>query len=184
MKRRKDFKDIINANAGLSYDHYWRLVALASCDFCFTIPITLRTIILNSLFGAYPWVSWAATHRGYSRVGHISRIALEQEPLLLYTYEINRWAAASCAYLFFGFFGFAKEARGNYRRMASAIAKLLGFTMFTETMPRPGPCIIDHSLHFAPPTSITQQTASGNDSDSLSEKLSTTASKLDLEVQP
>ena len=184
MKRRKDFKDIISANAGLSYDHYWRLVALASCDFCFTIPITLRTVILNALFGAYPWISWAETHRGYSRVLHISRVALGKEPLLLYTYEINRWAAASCAYLFFCFFGFASEARRNYRRLASSIAKFLGFTLFAESTPTPGSRVIDHSLRFAHPVSMAQQTGSGSDSDSLADKLSTTAHESDLEAQP
>jgi pheromone a factor receptor len=186
MGRRNNFRDIINANPDLSYDHYWRLIALASSDFFFSIPLTLKSIILNSLSGVFPWVSWADTHWGYSRVFQFPRVRLNQDPIFLYSCELTRWSVILCAYLIFGFFGFTNEAKRNYRLLASKIAKPLGFTISIEKAPKPSPCIIDHSLHFAPPVSITQQTVSASDSDSFSDKSSTGADKfnLDLEAQP
>ena len=187
LGRRKDFKGIISANANLSYDHYWRLIALASSDFFFSIPLTVRAIVTNaiSVSGVHPWVSWADTHSGYSRVIQVPRAELDR--ISLYSYEVTRWGVILCAYLFFGFFGFNNEAKRNYRLLASTIAKFLGFTIFAEgTSTTSGSRVIDHSLHFAPSVSFTQQTVSASDSDSLSDKSSDAVNKfdIDLEIQP
>jgi pheromone a factor receptor len=185
-ERQNHLKVAVNANSNLSYDNYWRLIALASSDFFFTIPLTLKTIVLNSLSGVSPWVSWDDTHSGFSRVFQFPRVRVNQDPILLYSCELTRWGVILCAYLIFGFFGFTNEAKRNYRLLASKIAKPLGFTIPIEKVPKPGPCIIDHSLHFALPVSITQQTVSATGSDSFSDKSSTGVDKfnLDLEAQP
>lgn len=171
MERRKQSKNFIGTNACLSYDRYWRLIALASADFCFTIPLAIRSIVTNSLSGVSPWVSWADTHAEYSRIPQVPRIVVDQDQNAISSYEINRWTPVLCALFFFGFFGFTNEARKNYRLLAATIAKLLGFT-FVKNASTPGSYAIDHSLHFALPMSTTQQTVSGRDSDSFSDKLS------------
>ena len=184
VKRRNQCKDLISANVNLSYNYYWRLIALASVDFCFTLPLAIRAVVLNSLAGVSPWVSWADTHSGYSRVFQTPRIVLDQHPILVYGYEITRWAPVLCAFVFFAFFGFAGEARRNYRLFALTIAKFLGFTVSTESAPAPGSCVIDHSLHFVVPISVTQQTVSGRDSDSFSDKPSTEVSQPEPALNP
>ena len=184
MKRRKQFKDLIVFDSNLTYNYYWRLIALASLDFCFTIPLAIRTITVGVLLHVDPWVSWADTHSRYSRVYQIPRIILDLHPALEYSFEITRWAAVLCAFVFFGFFGFVNEATRNYRLLASTIAKFFGFNIFPERVSTPGSPVIDHSLRFTLPVSITQQTMSRRDSDSFSEKLLTMANNFDLEVQP
>ncbi|KAF9647221.1 pheromone receptor, partial [Thelephora ganbajun] len=129
MRRRKQFKDLITANANLTYSRYWRLIALASIDFCFTVPLAIWGIVQNTLWGKVnPWVSWADTHWGYSRVFQFPRILLELKPGVIYSLESTRWAAVFCAFVFFGFFGFADEAKKNYRLLASTVTKRLGYT--------------------------------------------------------
>ena len=64
MKRQKQFKDLVTTNSHLSYSRYWRLVALASLDFIYTIPLSLYFIIHFATSGVSPWVSWADTHWG------------------------------------------------------------------------------------------------------------------------
>ena len=126
MRRRKEFRDLIAANANLTYSCYWRLVALASVDFCFTIPICIWTTVVNATWNeVHPWVSWADTHWEYDRVDQVPRILINKQ-LGLYMLEINRWAVVLCAFVFFGFFGFADEAKKNYRLWTSAITKRLG----------------------------------------------------------
>ena len=181
MKRRKWFKNPVNGNVNLTYNRYWRLVALASVDFCFTIPLTIMVIVLNGSSGVSPWVSWTDTHWGYSRVYQVPRIMLDRDPVTVYSLEITRWTAVLCAFIFFGFFGFTDEARRNYRLLASAIVRSLRFTVFTTSLPTPGSCVNDR---FAPSLTITPQQVSGMDSDSLSDKFSTADDKFDLEVQP
>jgi len=147
MKRRKQFRDLVTANSNLTYSRYWRLVALASVDFCFTIPLASWGIIANSMWSqVHPWVSWADTHWGYARVFQFPRILIDQEPVVLYSLETTRWAAVLCAFVFFGFFGFADEAKKNYRLLASTVTKRFGYTTFSETA-----AISDSYVLFAPP---------------------------------
>lgn len=134
VKRRKQFRDLITANSNLTYSRYWRLVALSSVDFCFTIPLATWNIVANASQGTvHPYVSWHYAHWGYSRVFQFPRIVLEKYPVTVYSLETTRWAAVLCAFVFFGFFGFADEAKKNYRLLASTVTKRLGYTTFTES---------------------------------------------------
>ena len=173
MQRRRQYKDLISTNANLPYDRYWRLIALASVDFCLTVPLSIRAIVTGALSGVSPWVSWEDTHREYSHVVQIPRMVLDRSPVTVSSYEITRWTSVLCAFLFFGFFGFTDEARRNYRELATTIAKFFGFTLCTGvTASTSGPRVIDHSLRFALPVSTAQQTVSGRDSDSFSDGFS------------
>ena len=134
MKRRKQFRDLITANSHLTYSRYWRLIALASVDFCGTIPFAMWAIIANATASeVYPWVSWADTHWGYSRVFQFPRVIMNETPVLVALLETTRWAAVICALVFFAFFGFADEAKKNYRLLASTVTKRFGYTTFSET---------------------------------------------------
>jgi pheromone a factor receptor len=191
MNRRKQFRDLITANSHLTYSRYWRLIALASVDFCGTIPFAMWAIIANATASEVrPWVSWADTHWGYSRVFQFPRVIMDQTPVLVALLETTRWAAVLCAFVFFGFFGFADEAKKNYRLLASTVTKRLGYTTFSETA-----AISDSMVKSGTgsrtgvslPVFITHETESKRDSfDSFSDKLSTsiTINEYDLKVQP
>ena len=149
LTRRKEFKELIAANVNLTYSNYWRLIALASLDFCFTIPLAIWTIVDNTYWSEVsPWVSWDNTHWGYSRVFQLPRVVIDLNPIIACSLETTRWAAVLCAFVFFAFFGFAGEARKNYRLVASAVAKRFGSTIFTETA-KTSESQMRSSLHFA-----------------------------------
>jgi pheromone a factor receptor len=191
MKRRKQFRDLVTANANLTYSRYWRLVALSSVDFCFTIPIAVWNIVANLSAGkVHPYVSWEFAHWGYSRVFQFPRVVLEKSPIMVYLLETTRWAAVICAFVFFGFFGFADEAKKNYRLLASTVTKRLGYTTFTESA-----AISDSMLKSGTgsktgvslPVFLAHETQAKRDSfDSYSDKLSTSIimNEYDAKAQP
>jgi pheromone a factor receptor len=167
MERRKQFKDLMSANSYLTYSRYWRLIALASVDFCFTIPIAVRTIALAALSGVHPWISWDNTHGNYSRVVQIPRVLLDQDPALVFSLEIARWAAVICAFVFFGFFGFADEAMKNYRLVASTVTKRFGYTTFSESASMSDPMVksgAGSQVTISLPVFITNETESKRES--------------------
>jgi len=136
MGRRKEFGDLIAANANLTYSCYRRLVALASTDFCFTIPLALWPIIVNGvMLKVHPWISWADTHWGYSIIRQFPRIL--DPPATIYSFETTRWSAVLCAFVFFGFFGFADEARKNYRLWMRSLKFPSRFSTPHQTPPTP-----------------------------------------------
>jgi len=189
MKRRKQFRDLVTANSHLTYSRYWRLVALASVDFCFTIPLAIWAIVGNVLWGdVRPWVSWADTHWGYSRVFQFPKVLLDQNPVTGFSLETTRWAAVLCAFVFFGFFGFADEAKKNYRLLASTVSKRLGYTTFTESAAISDSMVkstTGSKTGVSLPVFITQHIESKRDSfDSYSDKLSTSIIIGDYDLKP
>lgn len=184
INKRKQHKELIPSSPNLTYDCYWRLMALASVDFCFTIPLTIWALVDDALLGIRPWVSWASIHSGYTQIIEVPRTTLDQSPVAIQGLELYRWSSVLCAFIFFAFFGFAEEARKNYRLLASTIAKSLGYAVFTEGTASSGPHAIDLSLNFAPPTTATQQTVlSKEDSHPFPDHFSTTINWYDLEAQ-
>lgn len=208
MKRRKQFKDFVSSTGMVTFNRYWRLVILATVDFTITIPLATWAIVQNASTHVYPWVSWADTHWGYSRIFQVPVEVLRQDQIV--TFELYRWTCVLCALAFFAFFGFADEARKNYRLFASTVTKRFGFTTFTESTAISN-SYANSSLHFASehalikplysmvksgtsskggvslPVFVTQQIESKRDSfDSSSDKLSTsiTIGEYDLKVQP
>jgi pheromone a factor receptor len=191
MQRRKQFRDLITANANLTYSRYWRLIALSSVDFCFTIPISIWTIVSSIKFGSvHPYVSWEYAHWGYSRVFQFPKVVYGKNPIAVYSLETQRWAVVLCAFVFFGFFGFADEAKKNYRLLASTVTKRLGYTTFTESaaisdsMVKSG---TGSKTGVSLPVFITHGTQAKRDSfDSYSDKLSTSIimNEYDLKLQP
>ena len=195
----------------MTYSRYWRLIALASTDFCFIIPLATWNIVANAEWGVVsPWVSWDDTHWGYSRVFQFPRPLINLAPFGTAPLETQRWASVVCAVVFFAFFGFADEAKKHYRLLASTVTKRFGYTTFTETAAISS-SYVDLSPQFASdhvlihplysmvrsgtgsktgvslPVLITQQTHSKKDSfDSYSDKLSTsiTIDEFDLKAQP
>jgi pheromone a factor receptor len=115
---------------------------------------------------------------------------MNQTPVLVYLLETTRWAAILCVVIFFGFFGFADEAKKHYRLLASTVTKRLGYTTFSETAPISASMVKSGTgsrTGVSLPVFITHETDSKRDSfDSFSDKLSTsiTINEYDLKVQP
>jgi len=121
----------------------------------------------------------------YNRADQYSWLQIELYPGLHPSLEIQRWSTLVCAALFFAFFGFAEEAKMNYRLFASTITKRLGITTFTQSTAASDSMVSKGDVSF--PVFITQQIASKRGSlDSFSDKLSTsiTVDEDDPKVRP
>lgn len=106
---------------------YFRLMALATTEILFTTPLSIFSMTVNALGPMYPWVSWADTHFNYSRVEQIPAFFWHQSRLVVLGLEFTRWVPILCAFIFFAFFGFADEAKKNYRKAFWWVAGRFGF---------------------------------------------------------
>jgi pheromone a factor receptor len=104
-------------------------MALAMTEMMCTTPLAIFVIWLNATTTTIgPWRSWNNTHLDYSRVEQIPGVLWRSNHLLVVSMELTRWTSPFCAIVFFIFFGFAQEARKNYRMVFDVAAKRFGFT--------------------------------------------------------
>ena len=166
LKKRKRFEELTNSNSTVVRNSYWRLMVMCTGDFCFTIPLATLAIVQNAKEHVRPWVSWASIHENYFRIDQIPRTVLDAGCAdHCYGLEVTRWGAVLCAFVFFAYFGFAEEAKKNYRSLSTAIAKLLGNVVPVGSVLIPNPRVDDFFLRFASPAPTSQQTGSKRDSD-------------------
>jgi pheromone a factor receptor len=116
MVRRAQFGQLISSNSSFSVSQYFRLMGLASCEIIFTVSISTRALYLNvTSKPIYRWISWSDTHFGWNHVETFPAHLWRSNYTTVASLELNRWEIILCAMVFFGFFGFAEEARKHYR---------------------------------------------------------------------
>ncbi|KAK7435130.1 a-factor receptor [Stygiomarasmius scandens] len=128
-KRRAQFKQLLSRNSNLNANRYWRLMCLAGTEVLLTVPLGAYAMYLDATAGVIsPWISFADTHWGFSRIDSFPSILWRASPKSEISIELSRWAPIMCAFIFFVYFGFADEARKNYKAMYGSVAKKLGVT--------------------------------------------------------
>ncbi|OJA20279.1 mating type pheromone receptor 2 [Rhizopogon vesiculosus] len=128
-RRRVQFNQFLASNTSLSASRYFRLMALAMTEILCTIPLASFMIWLNSAAQpVQPWVSWEYVHYDFSRVVQYPSILWTRNYLLVLAIQLTRWFVVICAFIFFAFFGFAAEARKNYRIAFWSVARIFGFS--------------------------------------------------------
>jgi len=128
-QRRAQFMEFLSANKNLSSSRYFRLMGLAGIEMLCTIPLGAYVIYLNTTAQiVYPWVSWADTHYDFSRVEQYPSIIWRMSDAAVLSIELSRWFLVICAFIFFAFFGFADEARKNYRLAYVSVTKRVGLS--------------------------------------------------------
>ncbi len=136
MRRELQFSQVMSSNRNLNRSRYFRLMALSSVDLLCTIP--LGTYLMARFIEAHPahWKSWSHTHNGknYSRIVQVPASIWRAIPLAEFSLETSRWLVVLCAFIFFGFFGFADEARRHYRRAFNSLATRAGFSTSSVTL--------------------------------------------------
>ncbi|GAW04838.1 pheromone receptor [Lentinula edodes] len=126
-QRRLEFAQFISCNKTLTIGRYFRLMALAMTELMCTIPLSVVTIWLTAATTPIsPWISLANTHIDFSRVEQFPSVIYEADPKMALGIQVNRWASVVCALIFFGFFGFAEEARRNYAIWGRSILRTCG----------------------------------------------------------
>nr|BDD37078.1 pheromone receptor [Rhizopogon roseolus] len=128
-RRRAQFMEFLAANKNLNSSRYFRLMGLAGIEVLCTIPLGAFVIYLNAAVSeVYPWISWANTHYDFSRVDQYASIVWRMDNLSVLSIELSRWFLVICAFVFFAFFGFADEARKNYRLAYVSVAQRVGLS--------------------------------------------------------
>ncbi|KAI0035537.1 pheromone A receptor-domain-containing protein [Vararia minispora EC-137] len=128
-RRGRALREVLTSHSNLNHGRYVRLMMLAGMELFATIPITTYIIYTNStLSKPLPWVSWADTHYGFSRVDQFPRALWGDSWQFVINLEMQRWLTIMCAFVFVAFFGFASEARAHYRAAYTSLASRLGVT--------------------------------------------------------
>jgi len=130
-KRECQFRQLMSSIPGLSHGRYIRLMVISATEILGTIPLATYYIVHNSRLGVTPWRGWAHTHEDYSAVYQIPASIWKSNHDDVQSLEMFRWSLVLCAFLFFAFFGFANEARRNYRRLYTSIASRIGYSTST-----------------------------------------------------
>ena len=94
-------------------------------ELLFTVPFGIYEIYSNAGGDVQPWLGWANTHYDYSRVGQYPALLWMYEPSTAIPVQLTRWILPVCAFVFFGFFGFAEEARRRYYAVYVAVGNRL-----------------------------------------------------------
>lgn len=127
MKRRAQFSEFVTSNSTLTVNRYFRLMALATVELLFNTPISAYGLYLNATTTTiYPWKSWADTHFDFYIIDVFPAALWRSNSIQVVTLELSRWTLVFCALVFFAFFGFADEARRQYRMAYWAVAKRFG----------------------------------------------------------
>ena len=91
-------------------------MALALTSLIITVPLGIYEIYSNTVDApVQPWTSWKDVHYGFSRVDQYPAFLWRAIPTLAVPIELSRWTVPAIAFIFFAYFGFAEEARRNYR---------------------------------------------------------------------
>jgi pheromone a factor receptor len=127
-KRGRQFSQVMSSNRGLNQSRYFRLMCLSMIEILGTIPLSSWVLALNVKAGFVPWVSWADTHNDYNRIVQVPSIVWKSDHIAHVLFEFYRWSLVACAFVFFGFFGFADEARRHYRLVYTSLASRVGLS--------------------------------------------------------
>ena len=102
-------------------------MALAMTDILLDTPLGIYEIYSNVVAGPLqPWISWDDTHFNFSHVEQFPAVIWRAQSTLNIPLELSRWLVVVCALIFFAFFGFAEEARKQYRAAFWKVAGLFG----------------------------------------------------------
>lgn len=131
LKRRREMNQWLSSNSQVTFSRYFRLMALATMDTVLTVPLGAFSIWLNVVEtgGPSPWRGWADAHWGFSRVSQVPALLWRTNHWTVVSFNMTRVFIILCAVVFFAFFGFAEEARKNYRKAFWGIARRFGYTM-------------------------------------------------------
>jgi hypothetical protein len=143
LKRRAEFNQFLASNSSLTVNRYFRLMGLATTEILLNTPVSVYGIYLNIVDNPIqPWKGWADAHFNYSAVDLIPAFEWRSTFTSEISLELSRWSLVFCAFLFFGFFGFADEARKRYRLAFWAVAKPFGFTPSTKFVGKYVECVV------------------------------------------
>jgi len=155
-RRRLEFSRFMNSTSSfLTMGRYFRLMALAMSDILLTTPLAIFTIWLNaSVSPVKPWISWEDTHYNYSLIVQIPASIWRTNQVLVMIMDFTRWVSPLCAFVFFAFFGFADEAKRNYRKLFTWLSQCLPLYPWKRLHSDRGTSFTWFVKYISPPCSV------------------------------
>ena len=121
------------SNPGLvSRTNYFRILALASLDILFTLPMGIANTVFFILeiaekdYAVRFYPGWAATHADWTPVSICYADMKRAPPANLAQMYFSFWANVVLAFVIFGLFGATDEARVTYRTAFCTVGRLVG----------------------------------------------------------
>ena len=104
-------------------------MGLAGVEVLFTVPLATYVFVIDLTSGPLsPYVNWSYAHNDFGLVQQFPSIVWQQDQAMVVGIELTRYLPVFCALVFFAFFGFADEARRNYRLAYMSVAKRVGLS--------------------------------------------------------
>ncbi|VDC02199.1 unnamed protein product [Peniophora sp. CBMAI 1063] len=137
-RHSRDINDFCQSDDSVARTNYMRILALASIDVLFTLPIGAVTIVLSVKdalsFGPVPfYYGWAFDHSDWQPES-ISYARLVSEGTAdTAAFYFNQWSSPVLAFAIFALFGVTSEARASYWQLIGTIGRRFGWNPTPRT---------------------------------------------------
>ncbi|KIK67548.1 hypothetical protein GYMLUDRAFT_155738 [Collybiopsis luxurians FD-317 M1] len=122
--RRVEFAKVAGNGSGMSPSRYIRLMLLVFVDMICNTPIGVFSIIAASRSAVLPFTTFSETV-DFSKIEFVPASEWKADTVTRAVVEINRWVPpVFCAFVFFAFFGFAEEAKKNYKKGFESVKRI------------------------------------------------------------
>ncbi|KZV65349.1 fungal pheromone STE3G-protein-coupled receptor, partial [Peniophora sp. CONT] len=129
-RHTREVNRFLRSNSSVSRTNYIRILALASVDIVFTLPIGIVNLVLDiqqswrSGSSLTLYTSWAQVHSNWDPVGLPYSWILGTYLADQYVYN---WTAPALAFAIFAIFGLTAEARTSYWRVICVVGGWFGW---------------------------------------------------------
>ena len=115
LEHRKDLGALTSStSSSLTSYRYLRLMLFASLDVLFLLPLNVYFLYLGSQQDFYPWHGLDDLHFGFSFVGQIPEEVWRVTQSGRNQVMLTPGTSIAACFVFFAFFGLAKESRDHY----------------------------------------------------------------------
>nr|UWI70536.1 pheromone receptor B2 [Pleurotus eryngii] len=130
MIRRVQFKQFLSRSGSLTANRYFRLMALATIELSLNTPISAYGVYLTATSSPIqPWRGLADAHFDWYTIDTFPAVLWRGNRTVVTSLELTRWSIVLCGLIFFAFFGFAEEARKQYRLAYQSVTGKLAFLL-------------------------------------------------------
>ncbi|KAK1230773.1 a-factor receptor [Marasmius sp. AFHP31] len=141
-------------------------MTLALVDILFSIPLASYVIYIGSSgLKLSPWISWEDTHYDFGRIVKVPALIWRNNSSSVISVELNRWIGVVCAITFFALFGFANEAKKNYRLAFWSVARIFGYRPQPNKATKPKPSQYQPAGDSLPMYRVSDRKAQSTDAD-------------------
>ncbi|VDB95776.1 unnamed protein product [Peniophora sp. CBMAI 1063] len=132
-RHNREINQFLHSHNSVTRTNYFRILALASIDVLLTLPMGIATIVLAakddlSFSGPLLFYSgWTFDHADWQPASFSYADIVSEGPLLVGQFYFTHWTSPVLAFVIFGLFGVASEARASYWRVICTVGGWLGW---------------------------------------------------------